>query len=81
MQLENESLRYLKPDMYAQISEGINRYQEQGQVYIDRVCAMIEDVLAENGIRGRVTGRVKHIYSIYHKMKQRGLTQIGRAHV
>ena len=74
VQLENESLRYLKPDMYAQISEGINRYQEQGQVYIDRVCAMIEDVLAENGIRGRVTGRVKHIYSIYHKMKQRGLT-------
>jgi GTP pyrophosphokinase len=74
IQLENESLRYLKPDVYAQISEGINRYQEQGQEYIDRVCAMIHEILKENEITGRVTGRIKHIYSIYHKMKQQGLT-------
>lgn len=74
IQLENESLRYLKPDVYSQISEGINRYQEQGQEYIDRVCAMIHEVLKENEITGRVMGRIKHIYSIYHKMKQQGLS-------
>jgi GTP pyrophosphokinase len=74
VQLENYGLRYLKPDVYAQISEGINRYQEQGQAYIDKVCAMIQDVLEQNDIKGRVKGRVKHVYSIYHKMKQRGLT-------
>jgi len=74
VQLENQSLRYLKPDVYAQISEGIERYHQQGQDYIDRVCAMIQTVLEENDIKGRVKGRVKHIYSIYHKMKQRGLT-------
>lgn len=74
VQLENQGLRYLKPDVYAQISEGINRYQEQGQAYIDKVTSMIQDVLAENDIKGRVKGRVKHIYSIYNKMKQRGLT-------
>ncbi len=74
IQLENEGLKYLKPDVYAQISEGINSYQDQGQAYIDRVCAMIQKVLEENDIKGRVRGRIKHIYSIYHKMKQRGLT-------
>ncbi|NLW82334.1 MAG: bifunctional (p)ppGpp synthetase/guanosine-3',5'-bis(diphosphate) 3'-pyrophosphohydrolase [Desulfovibrionales bacterium] len=74
VQLENQSLRYLKPDVYAQISEGIDRYEQQGQAYIDKVCAMIQTVLEENDIKGRVKGRVKHVYSIYHKMKQRGLT-------
>ncbi len=74
VQLENLSLRYLKPDVYAQISEGIVQSQEQGQAYIDKVCAMIQNVLAENEVQGRVKGRIKHIYSIYHKMKQRGLT-------
>ncbi|NLY41817.1 MAG: bifunctional (p)ppGpp synthetase/guanosine-3',5'-bis(diphosphate) 3'-pyrophosphohydrolase [Desulfovibrionales bacterium] len=73
VQLENLSLKYLKPDIYAQISEGITRYQEQGQAYIDRVSAMIQELLLENEVKSRVKGRVKHIYSIYHKMKQRGL--------
>ncbi len=74
VQLENESLKYLKPDVYAQIFEGIERYREQGQAYIDRVCLMVQGVLMENEINGRVKGRIKHIYSIYHKMKQRGLS-------
>ena len=34
---------------------------QQGQDYIDRVCAMIQTVLEENDIKGRVKGRVKHI--------------------
>ena len=74
VRLENYGLMYLKPDVYAQISEGIDRFQDQGQTYIDKVCGMINDVLRDNEINGRVTGRIKHIYSIYHKMKQRGLT-------
>ncbi|GAB1411210.1 bifunctional (p)ppGpp synthetase/guanosine-3',5'-bis(diphosphate) 3'-pyrophosphohydrolase [Desulfovibrionales bacterium] len=73
VQLENLSLKYLKPDVYAQISEGIVRYQKQGQAYIDRVSGMIQDLLLSNEVKCRVKGRVKHIYSIYHKMKQRGL--------
>ncbi|GAB1409712.1 hypothetical protein MASR1M90_08660 [Desulfovibrionales bacterium] len=71
--MENLSLKYLKPDVYAQISEGIVRYQKQGQAYIDRVSGMIQDLLLSNEVKCRVKGRVKHIYSIYHKMKQRGL--------
>ena len=73
VRLENYGLMYLKPDVYGQISEGIDRFQDQGQTYIDKVCGMINDVLKDNEINGRVTGRIKHIYSIYHKMKQRGL--------
>jgi GTP pyrophosphokinase len=74
VQLENQSLKYLKPDVHAQISEGLASYHDQGQAYIDKVSAMIQKVLEDNDIKGRVKGRIKHIYSIYHKMKQRGLT-------
>jgi len=74
VQLENLSLRYLMPDVYNQISEGVASYQEQGQNYIEKVTVMIQDILVENEIQGRVRGRVKHLYSIYSKMKQRGLT-------
>jgi len=74
VQLENLSLRYLMPDVYNQISEGVASYQEQGQNYIEKVTIMIQDILVENEIQGRVRGRVKHLYSIYNKMKQRGLT-------
>lgn len=73
VQLEDLSLRYLKPDIYQQIASGVQQHQSVGQEYIGKVIAMIEDLLKKNGIQGRVTGRIKHIYSIYHKMLQQGL--------
>lgn len=73
VQLENESLKYLKPDIYAQISEQISRFQEQGQAYIKQVCDIIQETMEKNGIQGRISGRIKHIYSIYNKMKRQDL--------
>jgi GTP pyrophosphokinase len=73
VQLEDESLRYLRPDVYQQILDGIHNYRGKGETYIEKVCAIIENVLQENGISGRVKGRIKHIYSIFHKMEHRGL--------
>jgi GTP diphosphokinase / guanosine-3',5'-bis(diphosphate) 3'-diphosphatase len=73
VQLEDLSLRYLKPDIYQQIASGVQQHQTVGQEYIAKVISMIEDLLEKNAIQGRVTGRIKHIYSIYHKMLQQGL--------
>ncbi|WP_027186007.1 RelA/SpoT family protein [Desulfovibrio inopinatus] len=73
-ELEDLSLKYLKPDVYAQINEGIAKSHTAGEVYIERVIQFIESLLDENSIKGRVYGRRKHIFSIYHKMKQQGLT-------
>ncbi|MBC7354866.1 MAG: bifunctional (p)ppGpp synthetase/guanosine-3',5'-bis(diphosphate) 3'-pyrophosphohydrolase [Desulfomicrobiaceae bacterium] len=74
VQLEDESLRYLRPDVYQQILDGIHNYRGKGETYIQKVCTIIENVLQENGISGRVKGRIKHIYSIFHKMEHRGLS-------
>lgn len=73
VQLEDLSLRYLKPDIYQQIVNGVQQHQSVGQEYIGKVISMIEDLLIKNKIQGRVTGRIKDIYSIYHKMLQQGL--------
>lgn len=73
VQLEDESLRYLRPDVYQQILDGIHNYRGKGDAYIQKVCSIIESILHENGLSGRVKGRIKHIYSIFHKMEHRGL--------
>ncbi len=73
VQLEDLSLRYLKPDIYQQIASGVQQHQSVGQEYIAKVISMIDELLRANKISGRVRGRIKHIYSIYHKMLQQGL--------
>lgn len=66
--LEDLSLKYLKPDVYKQIQDGVRLNQAAGDDYVALVCKDIESLLTENGIKGTVSGRIKHIYSIYHKM-------------
>ena len=74
IQLEDLSLRYQKPDIYNQIQEGLEQHQVAGQGYIDNVCTLLGNLLQENKVEGRVSGRIKHAYSIYHKMKSQKLT-------
>ncbi|WP_462324839.1 RelA/SpoT family protein [Desulfoplanes sp.] len=74
IQLEDLSLRYQKPDIYSQIQEGLKQHQVAGQGYIGNVCTLLGDLLEENNVDGTVSGRIKHAYSIYHKMKSQGLT-------
>lgn len=73
-ELEDLSLRYTMPDLYFQIKEGIERYQEDAEDYINDVCDFLRSTLEENNISGRVTGRSKHIYSVWHKMRQQQLS-------
>ncbi|MFP4399955.1 MAG: RelA/SpoT family protein, partial [Desulfonatronovibrio sp.] len=74
IKLEDLSLRYLKPDVYFQVQEGLKKHEFVGEQYIEKVCGLISGVLEKNAIEGTVSGRLKHIYSIYHKMIQQGLT-------
>ncbi|MFP4168380.1 MAG: RelA/SpoT family protein [Desulfonatronovibrionaceae bacterium] len=73
-ELEDLSLRYTMPDLYFQIKEGIERYQEDAEDYINNVCDFLRTMLQENNISGRITGRAKHIYSVWHKMRQQQLS-------
>ncbi len=74
IKLEDLSLSYLKPDVYFHIQEGIKKHEFVGEQYIQKVCGLVDDVLKKNSIMGKVSGRLKHVYSIYHKMTLQGLT-------
>ncbi|MGM0645566.1 MAG: RelA/SpoT family protein [Thermodesulfobacteriota bacterium] len=74
IQLEDISFQYLRPDVYYQIKSGVEQHQTLGQQYIDRVTGLIQSILDENSIHGHVSGRQKHLYSIFHKMQRQGLS-------
>jgi guanosine-3',5'-bis(diphosphate) 3'-pyrophosphohydrolase len=67
-ELEDLSFSYLDPDVYEEIISGLKRNEEERERYIKEVKDVIEEKLAELDLKGKVSGRPKHIYSIYKKM-------------
>ncbi|AMK12071.1 MAG: bifunctional (p)ppGpp synthetase/guanosine-3',5'-bis(diphosphate) 3'-pyrophosphohydrolase [Pseudodesulfovibrio sp.] len=73
-ELEDLCLRYLKPDVFEQLSDAVHEHRAAGEPYIEKVIDLISDMLKKNKIKGRVFGRTKHLHSIHVKMEQQGLT-------
>ncbi len=72
-ELEDLSLRYLKPDIYYELVTKVAKKKRERKKYIDEVKGIIAEKLKEFGIEAEVTGRPKHFYSIYQKMRQQNL--------
>ncbi len=72
-ELEDLSLRYLQPDDYRRIAELLAERREEREHYIAVVIQMLRDKFEEAGIQAEVTGRPKHIYSIWKKMQRKGV--------
>jgi len=70
-ELEDLSLRALEPDAYKAIAKMLDERRLDRQRYIEDVVALLERELAAAGIRAEVTGRPKHIYSIWNKMRRK----------
>ncbi|AGA69932.1 (p)ppGpp synthetase, RelA/SpoT family [Desulfitobacterium dichloroeliminans LMG P-21439] len=67
-ELEDLSFRYLKPQEYYDLSEGIALKRAEREVQINEVITQLRSRLSEVGIRADISGRPKHFYSIYRKM-------------
>lgn len=72
-ELEDGSFRWLEPQIYKQISQGLQQRREQRTAYINQVIQQLQDELRKIGIEAVVKGRPKHIYSIYRKMQRKGV--------
>jgi len=70
-QLEDFALRYLEPEEYQRIADLLAERRQEREEYIDQAVAIIRQGLEKAGINATVTGRPKHIYSIYRKMKEK----------
>ena len=69
-ELEDLSFKYLYPEEYRELVEGIDRKREERLVFIEKIMDKIRLELKRNRIDAEVTGRAKHLYSIYRKMKR-----------
>ncbi|MBU1775914.1 MAG: bifunctional (p)ppGpp synthetase/guanosine-3',5'-bis(diphosphate) 3'-pyrophosphohydrolase, partial [Gammaproteobacteria bacterium] len=72
-ELEDLSMRYLEPELYKKIARLLDERRVDRERYITDVLERLQQALAQHGIKGEVTGRPKHIYSIINKMKRKQL--------
>lgn len=73
-ELEDLSFRYLEPDGYAEVQGAAMKTKKERDRYISDVCKTLSSRLAEQGFAADVTGRAKHLYSIWRKMKAQDCT-------
>jgi GTP diphosphokinase / guanosine-3',5'-bis(diphosphate) 3'-diphosphatase len=72
-QLEDLAFRYLEPDVYKQIARSLDQGRRAvREDYIARVIDILRAELERNHIQAEISGRPKHIYSIWRKMQRRG---------
>ena len=71
-QLEDLAFASLHPKRYAEIEQMVSTRSPERDLYLDQVLSSVRDRLAELRINGEVTGRPKHLWSIYEKMVVKG---------
>lgn len=73
-EMENSCFKYLWPKEYSEIRHNVERVEAEREKYIDRIVMEIQERLTKEGVGAEVTGRPKHYYSIFAKMKRQKIT-------
>jgi GTP diphosphokinase / guanosine-3',5'-bis(diphosphate) 3'-diphosphatase len=71
-QLEDLAFASLYPRRYAEIEQMVATRDPERDIYLTQVIAQVNERLVAARIEGQVTGRPKHLYSIYEKMVVKG---------
>ncbi len=74
VELDDLSLKYLKPDVYRDLAEKVAVRKSERERYVEDICDNVRKNITEAGIKGEVNGRVKHFFSIYKKMRNQNKT-------
>lgn len=69
-ELEDLSLRYLEPDKYFEIAQLVSQTKTEREETVSLLIDKISQDVKKSGINAQITGRAKHYYSIYSKMKR-----------
>jgi guanosine-3',5'-bis(diphosphate) 3'-pyrophosphohydrolase len=69
-ELEDLAFAILEPEKYAWIRTQVELESKQWRSYVESVCSILREEMAKLGLRAEVSGRVKHLYSFYRKLKR-----------
>jgi len=72
-ELEDLSFRFLEPELYKKIAAMLDEKRLERQQYITQAIATLARELAAMAVKAQITGRPKHIYSIWNKMRAKAL--------
>lgn len=68
VELDDLSLRYLKPDVYEELERSLDSRKEERETFIREIVEEVGGHIKRAGIKAEIDGRVKHFFSIYKKM-------------
>ncbi len=69
-ELEDLSFKYLYPEEYREIVNGLDKKREERLKFLNQIQEDLSEEIKKQGIKAEVTGRAKHLYSIYRKMQR-----------
>ncbi len=72
-ELEDLAFRFLEPETYKRIAKMLDERRVEREQFIRDAIERLKNELAAMGIQAEITGRAKHIYSIYNTMRQKRL--------
>jgi GTP pyrophosphokinase len=72
-ELEDLSFRYLEPELYKRIAQMLDEKRLEREQYISTAMTTLARELAAVDVKAQITGRPKHIYSIWNKMRTKQL--------
>ena len=68
IELDDLALRYLEPEKYREIVDGVHERLEHREDFMNDLIAQVKTYIEKAGIKATIGGRVKHYFSIYKKM-------------
>jgi guanosine-3',5'-bis(diphosphate) 3'-pyrophosphohydrolase len=71
-ELEDLALRYVHPEKYKEIAENLSERRTDREKEVQQIVEKMRTILDQVGIKVEISGRPKHIYSIYRKMAEKG---------
>ena len=72
-ELEDLSLRFLEPDTYKRVASMLDERRAEREAFVADAITALKRELGAAGLRADISGRPKHIYSIWNKMRQKSL--------
>ncbi len=76
-ELEDLGFRYTNPEKYKEIAENLTQRRSKRLDEVDHIIEELQELLQKSDVKAKITGRPKHIYSIYRKMLHKEKTFDG----